>query len=33
LFPPIWASEFDRVFGEELACKIWEKLKVAHATY
>jgi hypothetical protein len=31
LFRALCASEFDRVFGEDLACKIWEKLKVAHA--
>jgi hypothetical protein len=31
LFRALSASEFDRVFGEELAYQIWEKLKVAHA--
>ena len=30
LYHALCASEFDRVFGEELACKIWEKLKNAH---
>ena len=27
LYRALCASEFDRVFGEQLACKIWEKLK------
>jgi hypothetical protein len=29
LFRALCASEFDQVFGEDLACKIWEKLKLS----
>ena len=28
LYRALCASEFDQVFGEQLACKIWEKLKM-----
>ena len=30
LYCSLNADEFNRVLGEQLACKIWEKLKVAH---
>jgi hypothetical protein len=30
LFCALCASEFDRVFEKDLACKTWKKLKVAH---
>ena len=30
LYRSLNANEFNRVLGENLACKIWEKLKVAH---
>ena len=28
LYRALCASEFDQVFGEQLACKIWEMLKM-----
>jgi hypothetical protein len=31
LFHALFQSEFDRVQKEDLACKIWEQLKNAHA--
>jgi hypothetical protein len=31
LFQALCTYEFDWVDGETLACKIWDKLKVAHA--
>jgi hypothetical protein len=33
LFCALCQYEFDRVQSEDLACKIWEKFKVAHAGY
>ena len=30
LYRSLNADEFNRVLGENLACKIWKKLKVAH---
>jgi hypothetical protein len=30
VFRALYEPEFDRVQVEDLACKIWEKLKVAH---
>ena len=30
LYRALCASEFERVYGEKLACKVWEKLKNAH---
>ena len=29
LYHALCVSEFEQVFGEQLACKIWEKLKMA----
>ena len=31
LFRALCLEEFERVVGEDLACKIWSKLKVAHS--
>ena len=32
LFRALSEHEFNRVLGESLACKIWDKLKVAHGS-
>jgi hypothetical protein len=31
LFRALCQSEFDQVFAKDLACRIWDKLKVANA--